>query len=73
MDSLVFGTLVLLLVLAWLAVLAWRLRSGATEPLPADLHSLEGAKRTVRELRDQAKAEPRRQLEAARSLGGKPR
>jgi len=72
---------VLLIVLAVTALLLGRLvwmarqaRKGDTGLLGSG--ELEAAKRDLgmhRELREQAKAEPRRQLEAAKALGGKPR
>ena len=70
---LVFALLAIALVAAWLAALAWRLRRGAREPMPAETQALQEARASVRRLRDEAKAEPRRQLEAAKALGGKPR
>jgi hypothetical protein len=63
------GVLAAGLLAARLLVLAWQVRGARRDPLPSQEQALERAKREARELQEATKAEPRRQLDAARGLG----
>ena len=70
MDLLILG--VILLAVALLAarvLLVWWQARGAAGAAPWDRAALEKARREARELQVATKAEPSRQLEAAKALG----